>query len=143
LDETAEQGVRPAQLTRENSQTWRLSTAGTRKSIYWRGRIDAGRTATDLGVAEGTAFIEYAADPDADPTDPATWNATMPALCPTPVPCRCSPHWRHTITQKTVAKDLADMGLSGFKRSHLNLWPDESDEGWAVVPRDVWEAARL
>jgi hypothetical protein len=48
-----------------------------------------------------------------------------------------------TITEETVAKDLASMSLAQFKRSHLNLWPDESDEGWSVIPRDVWQAARL
>jgi hypothetical protein len=30
-----------------------------------------------------------------------------------------------------------------FKRAYLNLWPDESLEGWAVIGRDVWEASRL
>jgi phage terminase large subunit-like protein len=130
LDETAEQAVRPGMLTKPNAQLWRFSTAGTDKSAYWRGRVDAGRAAAELGVTEGSAFIEYAADPDADPTDPATWRATMPAL-------------GFTIAEETVGKDLASMSLSQFKRSHLNLWPDESDEGWAVIPRDVWQAARI
>jgi phage terminase large subunit-like protein len=130
LDAAAEQAIRPAMLTKPNSQMLRCSTAGTAKSVYWRSRIDAGRTAAELGVAEGTAFLEWSADPEADPTDPATWRATMPAL-------------GYTITEATVAKDLAAMSPAQFKRSHLNLWPDESDEGWAVISRDAWMAARL
>ena len=130
LDETAEQAIRPGMLTKPNAQLWRLSTAGTAKSVYWRARVDAGRTAADMGVSEGTAFLEWAASPEDDPTDPATWRAAMPAM-------------GYSITEETVGKDLASMSLAQFKRSHLNLWPDESDEGWLVVGRDVWQAARL
>jgi phage terminase large subunit-like protein len=130
LDETAEQAIRPAMLTKPNAQILRCSTAGTAKSVYWRTRVDAGRAAAELGVAEGTAFLEWAASPDDDPTDPATWRSTMPAL-------------GFTISEETVAKDLGSMSLAQFKRSHLNLWPDESDEGWAVISRDAWMAARL
>jgi phage terminase large subunit-like protein len=130
LDETAEQAIRPGMLTKPNAQLWRLSTAGNARSVHWRGRVDAGRTAAELGVSEGTAFLEWAASPDDDPTDPATWRSAMPAL-------------GYTITEETVAKDLAAMSLSQFKRSHLNLWPDESDEGWAVISRDAWMASQL
>jgi phage terminase large subunit-like protein len=130
LDEAAEQAIRPAMLTKPNAQILRCSTAGTAKSVYWRTRVDAGRAAAELGVAEGTAFLEWAASPDDDPTDPATWRSTMPAL-------------GFTISEETVAKDLGSMSLAQFKRSHLNLWPDESDEGWAVISRDAWMAARL
>jgi hypothetical protein len=98
--------------------------------VYWRGRVDAGRTSADLGLTEGSAFLEWAAAPDDDPTDPAAWRSAMPAL-------------GFTITEETVGKDLASMSLAQFKRSHLNLWPDESDEGWAVIPKELWQAARL
>jgi phage terminase large subunit-like protein len=99
LDETAEQAIRPAMLTKPNAQILRCSTASTAKSVYWRNRVDAGRAAAELGVAEGTAFLEWAASPDDDPTDPATWRRTMPAL-------------GFTITEETVAKDLASMSLA-------------------------------
>jgi hypothetical protein len=35
------------------------------------------------------------------------------------------------------------MGIAQWKRAFLNLWPDESAEGWAVIARDVWQASRL
>ncbi len=131
LDADAEQAVRPGMLTKPNAQLWRFSTAGKAKSVYWRGRVDAGRTAAALGLTEGTAYREWAGLPDQDPTDPATWQC-MPAL-------------GRTITERTVAADLASgMPLSEFRRSHLNIWEDEVAEGgWRVVPRDVWEASAL
>jgi hypothetical protein len=49
----------------------------------------------------------------------------------------------HTITAETVAKDLAGMPLSEWRRAYANQWPDESLEGWKVIGRDVWEASRL
>lgn len=130
LDADAEQAVRPAMLTKPNAQLWRFSTAGKAKSVYWRGRVDAGRTAAALGVTEGTAYLEWAALPDQDPGDPRTWWGCMPAL-------------GHTITEDVVRKDLQSMPLAEFKRSHLNLWPDESLEGWRVIPQATWEASRL
>jgi hypothetical protein len=130
LDADAEQAVRPGMLTKPNAQLWRLSTAGKAKSVYWRGRVDAGRTAAALGVTDGTAYLEWCALPEQDPTDEATWWGCMPAL-------------GRTITPEVIRKDLASMPLSEFKRSHLNLWPDESLEGWAVIPQATWEASRL
>jgi hypothetical protein len=39
----AEQGVRPAMST-TGGQLWVVSTPGTRKSAYWREKVDAGRS---------------------------------------------------------------------------------------------------
>ena len=131
LDDDAEQAVRPGMLTKPNAQLWRLSTAGKVKSTYWRARADAGRAAAELGVTDGAAYLEWCALADQDPTDPATWYGCMPAL-------------GYTITEEVVRKDLASgMPLAEFKRSHLNLWPDETLEGWAVVDQATWEASRL
>jgi phage terminase large subunit-like protein len=128
MDEAAEQAVRPAMLTKPNAQIWRFSTAGTEKSVYWRNRIEGGRLAAATGVTDGSAaFLEWCALPTDDPTDPATWRATMPAL-------------GYTITEGSVRKDLESMELDQFKRSHLNLWPDESDQGWAVIAEEDWAA---
>jgi phage terminase large subunit-like protein len=130
LTEASEQAVRPAMAARPNGQLWVVSTAGTRKSTYWRSKVDAGRTAAELGVTEGSCFIEWAAPPDIDVTDPATWPTFMPAL-------------DRTISRETVIADLASMKLSEWRRAYANQWPDETDEGWQVIPRDVWQAAQL
>jgi phage terminase large subunit-like protein len=131
LTEAAEQAVRPAMLARSNGQLWRLSTAGTRRSVYWRQIVEAGRTAAGLGVTEGSCFVEWAAAVDLDVTDPATWPTFMPAL-------------GRTISPATVAADLASMPLAEWRRACANQWPDETDDaGWQVISRDVWVAARL
>jgi phage terminase large subunit-like protein len=130
LTEASEQAVRPAMAARPNGQLWVVSTAGNRKSTYWRSKVDAGRTAAELGLTEGTCFIEWAAPLDSDVTDPATWPTFMPAM-------------DRTISMETVAADLASMKLSEWRRAYANQWPDETDEGWKVIPRDVWQAAQL
>jgi phage terminase large subunit-like protein len=130
LTEASEQAVRPAMAARPNGQLWVVSTAGDRKSTYWRSKVDAGRTAAELGLTGGTCFIEWAASPDLDVTDESTWPTFMPAL-------------DRTISRETVAADLASMKLSEWRRAYANQWPDETDEGWQVIPRDVWQAAQL
>jgi phage terminase large subunit-like protein len=130
LEASSEQACRPAMATRANAQLWTLSTAGTERSVFWRSKVDQGRAVAALGVTEGLFYAEWSAADDVDVTDPATWSAFMPAL-------------NHTITQETVAKDLAAMPLPEWRRAYANQWPDESLEGWKVIPRDTWEASRL
>jgi phage terminase large subunit-like protein len=129
-DAAVEQSIRPTMSTRGDAQLWAMSTAGTPKSIWWRGKLDTGRTSAELGVTSGACLLEWAADPADDPTDEATWWATMPAL-------------GRLSDVATIRADLANMAVHEFKRAFLNLWSDEAAEGWTVVPRDVWEASRL
>jgi phage terminase large subunit-like protein len=131
LTEAAEAAVRPAMATKSGGQIWVASTAGTRKSTYWRSKVDAGRTAAELGLTEDVCFVEWAAPPGVDVTDQSTWADFMPAL-------------GRTIKPETVAADLATMTLRQWRRAYCNQWDDEADdEGWQVIGRDVWQAARL
>jgi phage terminase large subunit-like protein len=131
LTEASEQAVRPAQAARPAGQLWVMSTAGTRRSVYWRSKIDAGRTAAELGVTEGSCFVEWSAPPDVDVMDRATWPEFMPAL-------------GRTIDERTVATDLASMQLGEWRRAYANQWDDDvEDGGWEVISRDLWEASRL
>jgi hypothetical protein len=98
--------------------------------VWWRSKLDAGRTSAELGVTSGMALLEWAASPDDDPGDEAVWQRTMPAL-------------GRLIRPETVRLDLANMGAVQFKRSHLNIWSDEAAEGWSVINRAAWEASRL
>src|SRR5207247_974721 len=59
LDASAEQACRPAMSTRVNGQFWCLSTAGTARSVFWRSKVDAGRTVAELGLTEGMCFFEW------------------------------------------------------------------------------------
>ena len=64
-------------------------------------------------------------------TDSATWPGFMPAL-------------GRTISAETVAADLASMSLPEWRRAYVNQWDDEvDDDGWRVIPRDVWMAGAL
>jgi phage terminase large subunit-like protein len=129
LDASAEQACRPAMATRANGQMWCLSTAGTERSVFWRSKVDAGRTVAELGLTEGMAYFEWSAADSADVTDPAAWPGFMPAL-------------GVTIDQRTVAADLAGMDEPEWRRAYANQWPDAAG-GWYAIPRDVWMAARL
>jgi phage terminase large subunit-like protein len=130
LDGTAEASVRPAMAARANAQMWAASCAGTERSVWWRQQIEAGRAAADAGLTDGVCFLEWAAPLGADIGDPATWRSCMPAL-------------GRLIDERTIQADLAAMTPATFTRSYCNWWPDESDDGWAVIPKDVWEASRL
>lgn len=130
LTAAAEQAVRPAMLTRPAAQLWLLSTAGTDKSTFWRGKVNAGRTVAEAGLDSGFAYLEWSAPDDADPTDEATWAACMPALGITAKP-------------ETIRADMGSMDLAEFRRAYLNQWPEVTAEGWSVIPRDVWMAARI
>jgi hypothetical protein len=130
LEASAEQAVRPAMATRAAGQLWMLSTAGTARSTFWRSKVDQGRAVAQVGVAEGLCYAEWSAADDLEVTDPQTWPTFMPAL-------------GITIDTDTVAADLAAMPLPEWRRAYANQWPDESLEGWKVIPRDSWEASRL
>jgi hypothetical protein len=111
------------------AEALRCST-GSVLSLLSRAKVDAGRNAAEVGLTEGLAYFEWSAADDVDVTDPATWSSFMPAL-------------GITVEEKTIAADLASMRLAEWRRAYANQWPDESDQGWAVIPRDVWMAAQL
>jgi phage terminase large subunit-like protein len=126
VDAALEQALRPAMMTRTDAQLWAMSTAGTFRSTWWRGKLEAGRAAAEMGVDSGLALLEWAAAPDQDPTEEATWWGCMPGL-------------GRLSDPETIRQDLASMGVAEFKRAYLNLWPDESDTGWKVLPKSLWE----
>lgn len=129
-DASIEQSTRPTMSTRPDAQLWAMSTAGTARSVWWRGKLDTGRTSAELGVTSGACLLEWAAAADDDPTSEAVWRATMPAL-------------GRLSDVATIRADLANMALAEFRRAYLNQWPDETAEGWRVVGRELWEASKL
>jgi phage terminase large subunit-like protein len=128
-DARVEQAVRPAMVTRRDAQLWALSTAGTWRSEWWKGKLDAGRAAAEMGVDEGVCCFDWSAPDDANPADPATWRRCMPAL-------------GRLADEQTVRADLAAMGLEEFRRAYLNQWPDPAREGWKVFSEQAWARAR-
>jgi phage terminase large subunit-like protein len=128
-DARVEQAVRPTMATRRHAQIWTVSTAGTPRSAWFKGKLAAGRAAAEMGVTDGVACFEWSAPDGANPADPVTWRRAMPAL-------------GHLIDEQTVAADLASMGMTEFRRAYLNIWPDPRGEGWQVFSQEAWAAAR-
>ena len=128
LDHSVEQATRPAMSTKSNGQLWAVSTPGTRRSLWWRGKVEQGRAAVDEGRTTGTAYFEWSAAPGADLHDPETWRGCMPAL-------------GHTVDEATIAADIAAMKPSEARRAYLGQWLDESDDaGWDAIQQATWQA---
>jgi hypothetical protein len=130
-DARVEQAMAPAMITRPQPQLDVVSTAGKSKgaSPYLWGKVEAGRLAAEAGLTSGVAYFEWSAPNDADPADPATWWACMPAL-------------GHTVTEDAVRAEFASMDLAEFRRAYLNQWADESPAEWLVIGQAAWQAIR-
>ena len=74
--------MQPAMMTRPNLQLWVVSTAGTphRSSVFLGAGPDRPPGSRRRVDAPAIAFFEWSAPDDADPADPDTWRACMPAL---------------------------------------------------------------
>jgi hypothetical protein len=126
-DSKLEQGLSPTMVTRPQPQLWVVSTAGTHRSAYLRGKVDAGRARVGAGHRSTVAYFEWSAVEGSDPADPATWWATMPAL-------------GHTVTEPTIAAEYERLDLADFCRAYLNWWPGEIPADWQVVDEAAWLA---
>lgn len=128
VDYRSDQAVGPAMITRADAQKWRLSTAGTSKSVPFNAMRDRGRAAVEDGRSSTIAFFDWCALPGMPREDPATWRTCMPALCPAPVRgvCRCSKEWRHTVTERAIQAELETYAdeLEEFDRAYLNIARD-------------------
>ncbi len=134
----------PAQITVLSAQRWWLSTAGTSKSVPLNEETERGRELVESGEPTSSAYFEWVAPEGADHKAPATWLGCMPALCPTPPPCRCSADWRHTVFVSTIRAELekatTPAKLAEWVRAYCN-WTRE-DEDLVVDPNvpsvEVW-----
>lgn len=138
LTDGIEAAMSPAQITRTDAQLWVVSSAGDEKSPYLYRKVLAGRAACESGEHGRTAFFEWSAPDDADPGDPATWWACMPAL-------------GHTITEERIAAEWekaqrkGQEGIDTFKQEYLGIWVtvpilEETDAEWCF-PKGHWIAA--
>lgn len=127
-DGRLEQAFRPAMITRRNKQFLWISTAGwlDEAPFLWDKTL-LGRAAVENPESR-LAYFEWSAPDDADPRDPETWRACMPAL-------------GHTITEAAIRGELDGMKLPDFRRAYLNQWvpkPIELDE--SPIPVGLWSA---
>jgi hypothetical protein len=126
-DSKLEQGLSPTMITRPQPQFWVVSTAGTHRSAYLRGKVDRGRELAAQGGHRSVAYFEWSAVEGSDPGSPATWRSCMPAL-------------GHTVTEQTIAAEFERLELADFCRAYLNWWPGEIPADWQVVAEAAWLA---
>jgi hypothetical protein len=116
--------IRPAQMTRPNSQLWIVSTAGTEDSILLRRHVEMGRRVDgQRRHVPALAYFEWSAGEDDDPDDPRTWWGCIPTL-------------GHTVTEARIAADKLTLRPEEFERSYLNRWVDAGVD--SAIPWGVW-----
>jgi hypothetical protein len=104
-----------------------VSTAGTHRSGYLRGKVDAGRARAAAGGRSAVCYFEWSAVEGSDPADPGTWWSCMPAL-------------GHTVQEPTIAHEFERLDLADFCRAYCNWWPSEIPADWQVVDEADWLA---
>jgi hypothetical protein len=122
IDDRLEQAFKPAMSTRDSSQFWVVSTAGTLKSTYLRGKVERGR-AICTRLRRGVAYFEWSAPEGMDPADPATWRSCMPAL-------------GITQTETKIQGHRDSMEAPEFARAYLNQWNEALTE--QKLPAASW-----
>lgn len=112
--------LNPTMITRRHAQLWILSNAGDHTSVLWRHYTDLGRS--EINDPDSTiCWIEYAADPSADPADPQAQLDANPSLG---LPGGVDPEALRAAYKQAIGPGGA--GLEVFKREHLNLWSIDS-----------------
>lgn len=128
-DNRLEQAFRPAMITRPNTQLGVVSTAGWLDgSPFLADKVRRGREQAQMGVRDGFAYFEWSAPDDAEIDDRDVWRECMPAL-------------GHTISERSIAAELAAMAETpnDFRRAYLNQWVLKDDPGTeTVVDMGVW-----
>lgn len=115
----------PTLSARKNPQVWITSSAPlpTDESAVLRDFCRRGRQG-----ARRVCYIEYAADGDADITDPAAWADANPAL-------------GIRIDAEFIESEILALG-DEFPRERLGIWDDTDGAGDRVISREAWEACR-
>jgi hypothetical protein len=128
-DARVEQGLGPTQITRLSPQFNVTSTAGASAvdSPYLWDKVEDGRARVEFGAVDGrVAYFEWSAPDDADPSDPATWIACMPAL-------------GHTITAERIQIEHDKLPADEFARAYLNRWTGSVIR---LIPAAAWASNR-
>lgn len=135
VDNRLEQAFGPAMITRKNKQLGIISTAGWLDvSAYLWGKVEVGRALVLDDVRRGTAYFEWSAPEDADPSDVDVWLDCMPALHRPDCPPKCKAHTvAITAIRNELEKALRSGKLSDFRRAYLNQWVLKPRDGEETV----------
>jgi hypothetical protein len=120
-------------ITRRN-RSWVLSRrpAGRTRRRTCMAKVKNGRASVEADVRRGTAYFEWSAPDDADPSDEAVWLECMPAVHRPECAADCN---RHTIQLASIRavyqKAVRENKLADFRRAYLNQWrpkPKQAEE---------------
>jgi len=123
-DSRIEQNVSPTLITVKGSQKWITSAAGEFESNFLRGKVEMGRALVESGQESRTCYIEYSADPSADPDDPETFL--------------CHPAIGYTIGLEDIIDERQNMEADEFERAYLGWWPKAKVPD-PVIPLESWK----
>lgn len=80
------------------------------------------------GQSNGTLYLEFSADPDADPLDKAQW-------------AKANPSYPHHTTARAMMRMFKNLkGERAFEREALGIW-DDDDIATGVLPAKSWADA--
>lgn len=116
-----EQAIVPTQATRAGPQIWILSTAGTLRSVWFRGYVERGRMADDARVA----YFEWSIPDDADAADLRVIADHHPA-------------YGHLISWDSLVRSATILPAGEFARAFGNRW---TSQGERTIPADAWARA--
>lgn len=77
------------------------------------------------GESDGTLYIEFSADRDADPLDREQWR-------------RANPSFPHRTSERAILRMWKNLGAQSFGREALGIW-DEFSAHRRVVTRSRWD----
>lgn len=105
-------------------QTVVISTAGTYDlSPYLWDKVQRGRDEVQHGLTNGSAYIEWSAPDDAEPSDEEVWKA-------------CNPSIGHTISLDAIQAEWNTLSRADFQRSRLCQFVTTATE--TVIPLELW-----
>lgn len=126
-EETADQGLMPAQRARRSPLLSMWSTAGTESSKLMQRWRQQGLRSIDQHQPGPLYFAEWSPPPGAPIDDPATALWANPAI-------------GHTLDLETLAAEAASPNRAAYLRGSLNLWV-ASDHSW--LEPGLWDSLEV
>jgi hypothetical protein len=133
VDDTAEQAVDAATVTRLSPQSIVVSTVGNARSRFLWNKVQAGRRRCRAGSAGSrTCYLEWGIPiEETGWDDPEVWARYLPALGHTITVARLCARLAKARSNPDAKDDEGfEPGEKGFRRGYLNQWidrpPDES-----------------
>lgn len=143
-DDSVEQAVDAATVTRRSPQSFIISTAGNERSVFLARKVLAGRKCVDDPNSR-TCYLEWSVPDDERYDDPEVWARFLPAFGHTITLARLLARLdKAQRNPDEVDEDGFEPGVAGFRRAYLNQWPkfpafgEEGDVG--PIPMKLWNA---